>query len=646
MNRHDNSMAEKADVRLSARVRKGDSAHIQDLIAYRLARRGFLLGATAALGTSIMPLLGRDGRAIAGDSTLTFTELERVYDEKDHVAPGYSSDVLLRWGDPIVKGAPAFDPVDLTATAQEQQFGYNCDFIAYMPLPMGSNSSEHGLLCVNHEYTNAHVMWPGMTEDDGGTKLDKAQVEVAMAAHGHAVVEIKKQAGKWQVMPNGEYNRRISMSTPMRISGPAAGHDWMKTSADPSGTLVMGTNDNCGGGTTPWGTVLICEEGSAYYFGGDPAKTPIADHYARYGYDTDTDSNGWARFHNRFNVEMEPNEANRFEWVVEFDPYDPTSMPSKRTALGRFGHEAATTILNSDGRVVVYMGDDDYHEYVYRFVSNGTLNPSDRAANMNLLDDGVLSVARFNADGTVEWIPLVQGQGPLTPENGFSSQGDVVIQTKRAGDLVGATPMDRPEDFEANPVTGRVYLVLTKNKKRETVDAANPRPKNPTGHIIELIPPGEGSVLDHAAGSFKWEHFILAGDPTNPEHAAQYHPAVSANGWLANPDNIAFDPRGRLWIATDGAPSFDIADGLYGVDTTGPGRALPKLIYAAPTGAEVTGPCFTPDGQTLFVAVQHPAEDSETLEKVTTRWPDFDENLPPRPSVVVITRDGGGEVGA
>jgi secreted PhoX family phosphatase len=321
-------------------------------------------------------------------------------------------------------------------------------------------------------------------------------------------------------------------------------------------------------------------------------------------------------------------------------------MPIKRTALGRFGHEAATTILNKDGRVVVYMGDDDYNEYVYRFVSNRTFDPNNRAANMNLLDDGVLSVARFNPDGTMEWIPLIHGQGPLTPENGFNSQGDVAIQTKRAGDLLGATPMDRPEDFEANPVTGRVYSVLTKNKKRETVDAANPRLKNPTGHIIELAPPGENGALDHAASAFKWEHFILAGDPGNPEHAAQYHPAVSANGWLANPDNIAFDPQGRLWIATDGAPSFDIADGLYGVDTTGPGRALPKLIYAAPTGAEVTGPCFTPDGQTLFVAVQHPAEDSETLEKATTRWPDFSENIPPRPSVVVITRDGGGFIGA
>ncbi|MGH6932752.1 MAG: PhoX family protein, partial [Dongiaceae bacterium] len=308
-------------------------AHIQELIAIRLSRRGLLLGAAAAAGVATVPLLGKDGRAVAGDSSLTFTELEKIYDEADHVAPGYSREVLLRWGDPVVRGAPAFEPANLAAAAQEQQFGYNCDFTAFMPLPAGSRNSDHGLLCVNHEYTNAHVMWPGMTEDDGGKKLDKARVETTMAAHGHSVVEIKKVDGKWQIVSDSDLNRRISMSTKMRISGPAAGHDWLKTSADQSGTEVIGTNDNCGGGTTPWGTVLFCEEGSASYFGGDPAKTPIAAHYERYGYSAgDGDYYGWARFQNRFNVELEPNEANRFEWVVEYDPYDPKSVPVKRTA--------------------------------------------------------------------------------------------------------------------------------------------------------------------------------------------------------------------------------------------------------------------------------------------------------------------------
>jgi len=348
-----------------------------------------------------------------------------------------------------------------------------------------------------------------------------------------------------------------------------------------------------------------------------------------------------------WSVAGDSDEPNRFDWVVEIDPYDPNSVPVKRTALGRFGHEAATSIINKDGRAVVYLGDDDYFEYVYKFVSRGTVNTSDRAANKDLLDDGTLHVGRFNADGTLDWLPLVFGQGPLTPDNGFNSQGDVVLQARKAGDLLGATPMDRPEDFEPNHANGRVYLVLTKNSKRkaEQVNAANTRAKNTTGHILELLPPGEGKDADHAAAQFKWDVFILAGDPTAADQGAKYGEGASANGWFANPDNIAFDPQGRLWIATDGAPDFGIADGLYATEIDGPGRAVPKLMYAVPMNAEMCGPCFSPDGQTLFVAVQHPAEKSETLEKATTRWPDFDEKVPPRPSVVTITREGGGEVG-
>jgi secreted PhoX family phosphatase len=350
----------------------------------------------------------------------------------------------------------------------------------------------------------------------------------------------------------------------------------------------------------------------------------------------------------RFNMDSEPNEPFRFEWVVEIDPYTPGSMPVKRTALGRFGHEAATTVINGDGRVVVYMGDDDYFEYAYKFVSNGTFNPTDREANFGLLDDGTLYVARFNEDGTVDWLPLVQGEGPLTAANGFATQADVLINPRGAGDVLGATPMDRPEDFEANPVTGGVYLVLTKNKKREAgaENAANNRAVNLTGHILELVPPIAGGTVDHAAERYEWDAFILAGDPQNPEHGALYGEGVSTTGWFACPDNVAFDPSGRLWVATDGAPAFEISDGLYGVDTDGPGRAVPRQLYCVPSDAEVCGPCFTPDGTTLFIAVQHPGEESDNLETVSTRWPDFDPAMPPRPSVVVITRDGGGVIGS
>ena len=621
----------------------------ESVVAKRLSRRAALMGMTAAAAAGGLGSRLFSGEAkAAAETSLTFTELTRIYDEKDHVAPGYAKQVLVRWGDPIVKGGAAFDPAKQSVAAQELQFGYNNDFLAFLPLPAGSNGSDHGLLCANHEYVNPHIMWPGLTADDAGQKIDKSQAETTMAAHGHSVVEVKKVDGKWQVVADSAYGRRISALTKIKISGPAAGHDWLKTSADATGTQVIGTLDNCSGGVTPWGTVLFCEEGVADWFGGDSKKTPNPAFMERAGYGELEDLNGWARFEDRFNVEKEPNEPNRFDWVVEYDPYDPASQPVKRTALGRFGHEAATTVLNKDGRVVVYMGDDDYFEYVYRFVSRGTVNTADRAANRDLLDDGTLAVGKFHEDGMLEWLPLVFGQGPLTAANGFNNQADVVIQARRAADLLGATPMDRPEDFETNPVTGRVYLVLTKNSKRtaEKVDAVNSRAKNKWGQIVELLPPGEGKDADHAADKYKWDMFLLAGDPNAAETGAKYGTGVSANGWLANPDNIAFDPKGRLWIATDGAPDFGIADGLYAVETEGPARAVPKLMYAVPMGAEMTGPWFTPDGQTLFVSVQHPAEAADSLDKVATRWPDFDDKVPPRPSVVVITREGGGEIGA
>ncbi|MGH6926845.1 MAG: PhoX family protein, partial [Dongiaceae bacterium] len=355
-------------------------------------------------------------------STLTFEEIEHGIDETHHVAKGYSANVLIRWGDKVFADSPDFDIRSVNAAAQERQFGYNCDFIAYMPLPVGSTNSENGLLCVSHEYTSAELMFPGLTEKDKNDKITKDQVEVEIAAHGHTVVEIKKSGGAWQVVTDSPNNRRLPLSqTKMRVSGPAAGHDRLKTSADPTGTEVIGTANNCAGGTTPWGTVIIGEENVNGYFGGDAEKMPEAAAYKRYGFTKDS-WYAWWKYQDRFNVEKEPNEPNRFGWIVEIDPYDPNSVPVKRTALGRFKHEGATTIVNKDGRVVAYSGDDERFDYVYKFVTNGTYNPNDRAANMNLLDDGTLYVAKFLEEGKLQWLPLVHGQGPLTAENGFNSQ--------------------------------------------------------------------------------------------------------------------------------------------------------------------------------------------------------------------------------
>lgn len=611
----------------------------------QLLAGGGALAAWAAFG--LRHPVQADG---ANPSSLTFTQPAHAIADGHAVAPGHAARVLIRWGDGVLPGAPAFDPKTQTADAQERQFGYNNDFIAYLPLPAGSGRSDHGLLVVNHEYTNTELMWPGI----GPKERDKAsaqQAAVEMAAHGLSVIEVRKDQGAWQVVGGSKYARRISLrSTEMAISGPAAGHARMKTAADPTGRRVIGTLNNCAGGKTPWGTILTGEENVHQYFAGKVESGPEAANHARMGI-KGKPRYGWGKHEARFDVTREPNEPNRFGWLVEVDPYDPVSVPVKRTALGRFKHEGAGVTLAPDGRAVVYSGDDQAFEYLYRFVSEGRAVPDDRKANRTLLDSGTLYVARFDADGTGRWLPLTHGQGPLTAANGFASPADVMIEARRAADLLGATPMDRPEDVDVRPGDGRVYVMLTNNVKRtpEQADAANPRAKNAFGHVIEIMPARTAQgAPDHAADGFTWTVLLQAGDPAKPDHGARYHPATSAHGaWLAAPDNAAFDPKGRLWIATDQGSAQKrngIPDGLYGCDLDGPGRALTRLFFAAPRGAELCGPEFTPDGKTLFVAVQHPAEGS-AFDAPATRWPDFDAALPPRPSVVAITRTDGGEIG-
>jgi secreted PhoX family phosphatase len=631
--------------------------HIQDVIARRFSRRSLLTslvaaGAVAGVGAAF-PL--RQVLA-SGGSTLAFKSLALRIDEKHHVAEGYAADLVIGWGDPVVKGAKPLDIANQSAASQAGQFGYNCDFIGYFPLPMGSNSSEHALLAINHEYTNGELMRPGFKNRvENAEKSDKAWTEVELAAHGASIIEVRKEGRAWKHVVDSRYSRRIAGTTEHAISGPAAGHERMKTSADPSGKKVLGMLNNCGGGTTPWGTFLTCEENFNGYFGGDAAKAGKEEkNHRRYGIPALEKSwYGWARNHDRFNIEKEPNEPNRFGWVVEIDPYDANSQPVKRTALGRFKHEAATCVVNKDGRVVVYSGDDEAGDYVYKFVTRGTFNAQNRAANFGLLDEGTLYAAKFADDGAVEWIALEHGKGKLTAENGFASQADVVIEARRAADAVGATRMDRPEDVEANPVSGKVYIMLTNNTARGEkvpVDKANPRAKNAFGHIIELIPPGgSGKDADHAATTAKWEMFALAGNPAEAAHGAKYHKDQGETGvWFAAPDNVAFDPKGRVYVLTDQGSAQKrnkVPDGVFVADADGPAKGLFKLLFACPVDAEMCGGTFTPDGKTLFLSVQHPAEGTN-FDKPNTRWPDFKAGMPPRPSVVAVHRPDGKEIGA
>lgn len=635
---------------------------IGEIVAARYGRRDVLRGALAAAavsavaGPAALTVLGKTAEAADAVPSFSFTEVAFGVDETHHVAPGYDADILIRWGDPVVPGAPAFDPLKQSAATQALQFGYNNDFVGFQPLPLGSRTADHGLLCVNHEYTDEEVMFPGLggeQQEAKFAKMTKELADVEIAAHGGSVIEIKKVNGKWTYDPASKYNRRITGETEIIITGPAAGHALMKTSADPSGTKVRGMLNNCAGGVSPWGTWLSAEENINGYFW-SPEEKPRTDRMGVPG-----NWYNWGVYHDRFNVTKEPNEANRFGWIVEIDPYDPTATPRKRTALGRFKHEACSIAINRDNAVVAYMGDDERFDYVYKFVSAKKFKADDRAHNLTLLDDGTLFVAKFNADGSLEWLPLVFGQGPLTAENGFTDQGHVLINARLAADKLGATKMDRPEDVEVNPKTGAIYVMLTNNSKRkaEQVDGPNPRAGNQWGQVLEMLPPADG---DHTATKFTWSLLIKGGNPKDPAVGAEYNAATSDNGWFSCPDNCAIDNAGRLWITTDQGEAWakvsGKSDGVYAVETAGPLRGKSMMFFRVPVGAEMCGPYFTPDDKTFFCAVQHPATDGvelykpfgkkSTFEEPATRWPDFKPGMPPRPSVVVITKKDGGVIGS
>ena len=433
-----------------------------------------------------------------------------------HSAPGYKTEILIRWGDPVLPGAPEFDPMAQPAEKQAQQFGYNNDYMGFLPI---NGSSEHGLLVVNHEYTNEELMFPGL----GGIQdakevmfkdMTRELADIEMMAHRGSVLEIRKVGGDWQVIKDSPLNRRITAATEMVLSGPVAGSDLVKTSADPSGTKVLGMLNNCGGGITPWGTWLSGEENFHGYFWGEVGDDhPLAKQLKRYG--VPGGWYNWGVYETRFDVTKEPNEANRYGYIVEIDPFDPSSTPRKLTALGRFKHEGAGIVLGKDGRIAVYAGDDERFDYVYKYVSNGTYDPAAGKANSQLLDEGTLYAARFDSDGEVTWLPLVYGQGPLTAENQFKDQADVLVHTRLAADAVGATKMDRPEDIDAHPSNGKVYVMLTNNTRRkaEQVDVANPRPENAFGHVIEIT----AADNDHSALKASWEMLIRCGDPAITE---------------------------------------------------------------------------------------------------------------------------------
>ena len=643
-----------------------DNPTFESVVQTAMSRRALLkVAGTGALVVATAPLfpepaVATPGRRAAGDGgALTFEPVEQNLLDELVTAAGYQYAVVMRWGDPVEEGAPEFDVDAQTPEAQAKQFGYNCDFIGFLPL-----GHRRALLVVNHEYTNEQLMFSGVATESSPTT--PAQKLIAMAAHGISVVELERlgTTGGFRPVSNGDRNRRITASTPMTFTGPAAGSEYLKTSKDPSGTTVLGTLNNCAGGMTPWGTTLHGEENVNQYFG---PTTPLASdperRLARYGISTTTPpGRRWDQVDPRFDVSQEPNEPNRFGWVVEVDPYDPTSTPRKRTALGRFKHEGADVQIAEDGRVVGYSGDDERFDYIYKFVSKKKYKSGNgratRAHNLTLLDEGDLYVAQFNGDGTADgefdgtgrWIPLVKNGKSMLPNRDVAW---VLTFTRLAADelstvdpTLAPTKMDRPEDIQFNKVNKRVYAALTNNTNRAdgATDEANPRPKNKDGHVVEWQ-----ETNGMAGEAFAWRLFLVAGDPTDPStYFAGYDKTkVSA---ISCPDNVEFDPAGNLWISTDGSPAAlpGTNDGLYAVPTQGDERGLVKRFLTVPTGAECSGPLISRDAKSVFVSVQHPGEkDGSTVDSPASTWPDRRPGKPfPRPSVAVVYRVDGGRVGS
>jgi secreted PhoX family phosphatase len=606
-------------------------------LADALLQRRQLLGASAALGLSFLGAQAfakslKDNGPQIGFAPIAANTLDTVT-----LPAGYQWQVLASWGDPILPGGQPFDSATRgSADTQMLAIGDNNDGMSFFSL-----GKDHAVIAVNNEYANYEYLFP----NGRCTSLDDTRK--AQAAHGVSVFEVRRQNSAWRVQANAPLNRRITATTPMRLSGPVAGHALVQTAADPMGILVLGTFNNCANGRTPWGTYLTCEENFNVYFGASEAL-PDAPHQKRYGLGAKDAGPNWYKFDTRFDLSQNPHEPNRFGWVVEIDPLDPTAMPVKRTALGRFKHENASVVLAPSGHVVIYMGDDEKGEHIYKFVSSRKFNPNNPKANRDLLDDGTLYVARFTApegkqQGEGEWIELTHGKNGLTVQAGFKDQADVLVHARLAATVVGATTMDRPEWIAAHPTQPHVFATLTNNsdrgvKSNQPINPANPRAKNIYGQIVRWSP----LKGDHTATRFTWDLFALAGNPVVHQDAYAGSSNIHADNMFNSPDGLAFDRDGRLWIQTDG--DYSNAGAFAGMGNNQMLCANPitgeiKRFMVGPVACEITGIAFTPDHTTMFVGIQHPGEGLKP-----SHFPGGGDAVP-RSSIVAITRADGGVVG-
>ncbi|GGL60831.1 PhoX family protein [Wenxinia marina] len=601
------------------------------VVAGAISRRG-LLGGVLAFGSGAAAMgLGtlKGTTAMAQSSRFAFAPIAAQTDYDVHVPEDYEWGVLVRWGDPLFSDAAEFDAAQGgdPATA-DRVFGENTDGMELYEIDGAQ------VIAVNHEYVNETINLPNAPAESGSVVNSEEDATKLMMLQGVTVMEVRDGATGWEVVVDSPYNRRITHQTPMTLSGPAAGTPLMQTVADPSGTEVKGTLNNCGAGRTLWGTYLTCEENFNGYFGSTDPEVEITEGWARYGIGAES-RYAYEQYDSRFDISVDPNEPNRHGWIVEIDPSDAQSVPVKHTALGRFKHENAAMVQAADGRIVVYMGDDERGEFLYRFVSNGVWEEGTNGSA--LLEDGTLSVARFTEDGTGEWLPL-------TPERTGMEMAEMLVHARMAGSAVGATTMDRPEWVAVNPVAAEAYCALTNNSRREAgatnaggdaMEPAgpNPRPTNEYGQIVRWRPEGG----DHGADTFAWDLFVMAGNPQVYDNEYGGSPNVTPGNMFNSPDGMQFSSDGLLWIQTDGDDSNegDFAgmgnnQMLVGDPETG---EIARFL-TGPNGSEVTGLTWSADRTTAFVGIQHPGGS----------WPGED-GMPPRSSVIWVRRNDGQPIG-
>jgi len=602
-------------------VNPSDNRPFAEILNARISRRHVMVGGLAAAAVGFF---GQSGVVNAGKGgqkgpnlpkpnqvpLLGFAPIANPGGPVPSISEDYEYQVIIPWGTPLFPGVPDIGGGrPASSTDQERQVGIGHDGMWFF---VDNGSNERGVLCINHEFGfNTHVFGKSFPEN-------LEEVRISQAAHGVSVVELMKSNGSWVHSTSSPFNRRITPNTPVVFDGPVVGSPLLESLL---GNGPAGTLNNCSNGYTPWGTYLTCEENFNGYFGAVDEFVPTEEQ-ARYGFSDVGFGYGWHVFDERWDLNKNAGEENRFGWIVEIDPHDPGAAPVKHTAMGRFKHEGFAFTTGRGGRAVGYMGDDQRFDYIYKFVSASNWK-SMRARGMSPFSEGTLYVARFDEDGTGEWLALTIDDPALAAR--FADQAELLTYARVAADIVGATPMDRPEWTSVAP-NGDVYCTLTNNSRRTEADAANPEAPNNNGHIIRWR-----DADNHVGTTFEWDIFVLGTDTLGTDYE------------FTDPDGLWCDPDGRVFIETDGGQPNGGNNQMVVADSS---TEEFRRLFTGVTRDEITGLTVTPDRRTLFCNTQHPGNGDPALTNFPVLNDPPDGVTIPRDSTFVITRKDGGIVGS